>query len=97
MGTVQSEKLENRMKIFETVLSSPGMNEKCKIVLSLSRQTILVLSRFVENGLENKDKEGADELLTFLPEASVDELKTVLQEILKKGELSEFYGRLKQL
>ena len=39
---------KEKSKIFETVLSSPGMNEKCKIVLMLSRQNILLLSRLIE-------------------------------------------------
>ena len=39
----------NKLKIYETVLSSPGMNEKCKVNLMISRQNILLLSRFIEN------------------------------------------------
>lgn len=79
------------------LLSSPGMRSKCKIVLSLSRQSILVLGRLIEKGLEEKERENADEILSFLPENSVEELNSVLQEILKKGDLVDFYGRLKQL
>ena len=34
--------LKEKLKIFETVLSSPGMVEKGKINLSLSRQNVIL-------------------------------------------------------
>lgn len=97
MSSVNSVKSSERGKIFETVLSSPGMGETCKIVLNPSRQAILLVSRLIEQGLGNKDGSGADEILSFLPAESLDELKQLSEEILKKGGLVEFYQRLKQL
>jgi len=40
-STINKEKL----KIFETILSSPGMSEKCKITIQISRQQVLLLGR----------------------------------------------------
>jgi hypothetical protein len=37
-------------RIYETVLSIPGMNENVKIVLSISRKNTLLLSKAIERG-----------------------------------------------
>ena len=88
---------KEKSKIFETVLSSPGMNEKCKIVLMLSRQNILLLSRLIEAGLLADEQAFDDEIINALPKESLEEFKTIHEEILRKAELTEFYQRLKQL
>ena len=97
MNSGANEKSMNRTKIFETVLSSPGMQETCKIVLNPTRQTILVLARLIENGLENREENEKDEMLSFLPETSLSDLKSISEELLKKGGLVDFYQHLKQL
>jgi hypothetical protein len=37
-------------RIYETVLSIPGINENIKIALTISRKNILLLSRAIERG-----------------------------------------------
>ena len=86
-----------KLKIYETVLSSPGMGEKCKIILQLSRQNILLLSRIIESGLEADKKEMKDDILMLLTEEGLEELRKVLEEILNKGGLTDFYEKLKSL
>ena len=88
---------KEKSKIFETVLSSPGMNEKCKIVLMLSRQNILLLTRLIESGLLTNEQAYSDEIIAALPKESVEEFKTIPEEILRKSDLTEFYQRLKLL
>jgi hypothetical protein len=88
---------KEKSKIFETVLSSPGMNEKCKVVLQLSRQNVLLLSRLIEAGLLTKERPFDDEIIRAFPKESADEFKTIHEEILKRAELTDFYERLKQL
>jgi len=88
---------KEKSKIFETVLSSPGMTEKCKIVLMLSRQNILLLSRLIETGLMTNEQAFDDEIIAALPKESVEEFKTIHEEILRKSDLTEFYERLKLL
>ena len=97
MNSGANEKLMNRSKIFETILSSPGMGENCKIVLTPTRQTILVLARLIENGVDKSDGKGRDEILSFLPEQSLTELKNISEELLKRGGLVEFYEHMKEL
>ena len=97
MNSGVNDKQSNRAKIFETILSSPGMGEHCKIVLSLTRQGILILARLVESGIEKKDQNESDEMLSFLPADALSELKSISEELLKKGGLVEFYEHLKAL
>ena len=94
MSTVVSKE---KSKIFETILSSPGMNEKCKVILHLSRQNVLILGRLIEAGLLTKESSFEDEIFQVLPKESTDEFRQIHEEILRKSELTEFYGRLKSL
>ena len=94
MSTVASKE---KSKILETILSSPGMNEKCKVILHLSRQNVLILGRLIEAGLLTKESSFEDEIFQVLPKESTDEFRQIHEEILKKSELTEFYGRLKSL
>jgi hypothetical protein len=86
-----------KLKIYETVLSSPGMGEKCKIILQLSRQNILLLSRIIELGLEADKKEMNGDILMLLTEDGLEEFRKVVDEILCKGGLTDFYEKLKLL
>ena len=88
---------KEKSKIFETVLSSPGMNEKCKINLTISRQNILILGRLIETGLLTDKTSFNDEIINALPKESLEDFKGIHEELLKKAELIEFYGRLKLL
>lgn len=88
---------KEKSKIFETILSSPGMSEKCKLALQVSRQNVLLLGRLIEAGLLAKEMALDDEIISALPKESVEEFKQLHEEILKKAELTEFYSRLKDL
>jgi hypothetical protein len=93
VATVNKEK----SKVFQTILSSPGMTQKCKINLTLSRQNILLLSRLIEAGLWTDNNPFGDEIIAALPEGSLAEFKTIHEEILRKSELTDFYQCLKSL
>jgi len=97
MSNMSSGKTADRAKIFETLLSSPGMSETCKIVLNPSRQTILLLSRLIEQGMEKGEGNEGDELLSFMPPECAQELKTIMEDMLRKSGLVDFYMRLKLL
>ena len=95
--SVATSGTKEKSKIFQTVLSSPGMSEKCKISLMMSRQNILLLSRLIEAGLLSNNSPFEDEIIEALPENSLEEFKTIHDEILKKGDLTEFYEKLKTI
>jgi len=97
MNSAAMNQGNEKIKIYETVLSSPGFGEKCKIVLQLSRQNILLLSRVIEFGLEADKKDMKADILTLLSEEDFDEFRKVVVEILQKGGLTDFYQKLKLL
>jgi hypothetical protein len=90
---------ESRMKskVIEMLLSSPGMNEKCKVVLSLSRENIIFFSRLIEVALLSEGKQVDDDILNVVSKNSLEEFRQVQEEILKKGDLTDFYQKLKTL
>lgn len=97
MTSVTKEKNEGRIRMFEAILSSPGMQQTCKLSLTLSRQTILLFCRLMEAGFERSNGPLEDDILNALPKEALEELRGFHQEILCKGELAEFYEKLKQL
>ena len=94
---MNSAENKDKSKIFETVLSSPAMTQKCKIVLQLSRQNILLLSRLIEAGLLTKEQPFDDAIISAFPKETGEEFRAIHEEILRKAELTEFYERLKSL
>ena len=97
MSNVVNNSEKEKSNIFETILTSPGMNEKCKINLMISRQNILLLSRLIEAGLLSDKNNFDDEIISALPKESLEEFKGIHEEILKKAQLTDFYERLKLL
>ncbi|MEP7375703.1 MAG: hypothetical protein ABI675_20060 [Chitinophagaceae bacterium] len=91
-----SSVVKDKIKIYQAVISSPGMAEKCKIGIHMSRQTIFILCRIIESGLKS-EKEGENELLTLLSKEAQEEVQTVVAEFLRKSDLTDFYEKLKSL
>ena len=81
-------------KVYETVLSIPGMNEGVKIDVRINRKAVLLLHSVVEHGLNTKDGETA-ELLKLLPEETMKELRDFNEDCLKKAGLTELSEKLK--
>ena len=88
---------KEKSKIFETVFSSPGMSEKCKISIHISRQNIILLGRLIEYGVLSEKNSFTDEILSALPKESLEDFKMIKEEMLKKADLTDFYERLKTL
>ena len=97
MSSAATNSSKEKSLIFETLLSSPGMNEKCKIVFALSRQNILLFCRLIEAGLLSENGGFHDEVLNALSKDLLEEFRTVHEEILRKADLTEFYQKLKLL
>lgn len=83
--------------MYETILCSPGMNEKCRISLTLTRQKVLVFCRLIEACLLDEKKGLADEILSAISKGKIEEFKLLHEEILSKAELTDFYQKLKLL
>lgn len=88
---------KEKARIFETILSSPGMNEKCKLSLVVSRQSLLLLCRLMEAGLLTKELPITDDFLQSLPSDNIEEIKALQEEMLRKAGLADFYQRMKTI
>lgn len=84
-------------KVYDTILSIPGMNEVVKIDLKISRKNVLLLNQVIERGLSNKDDDKSVGLLGNVPEESLLELKNLSEECLQKAGLIELSEKLKAL
>jgi hypothetical protein len=82
-------------KVFETILSIPGMNENVKIQLTIPRKNVLVLSKVIELGLLRKDNNEESIILDMTPKETLDELIEIPNDLLKKAGLIEMNEKLK--
>lgn len=82
-------------KVFDTVLSIPGMSEMVKIDLKISRKNVLLLSHFIEQGLllEKDDSN----LMGIVSEESLKDMKNISEECLHKASLVELNEKLQSL
>ncbi|WP_118975775.1 hypothetical protein [Taibaiella koreensis] len=86
--------MNNQMEmLYSMLLSVPGMNEKVKIDLRISRNHVLLLAQVMQSGLkkENPDIVG---LLSAMPEGSLAEMQALVGDCLAKAELTELNGKL---
>jgi len=84
-------------KIYDTVLSIPGMNENVKVDLRMPRKNVLLLSKVIERGLTVKDKDQPGNVLNSIDEATIAQLSTVATELLNKAGLTEMNEKLNAL
>jgi hypothetical protein len=82
-------------KVFDTILSTPGMNEMVKIDLKISRKNVLLLNHVIERGLTVEND--APGLLGSLSKEGLSELKNVSEECLQKAGLVELNQKLTTL
>ena len=83
-------------KIFETVLSIPGMNDEVKITLRIPRKNILLLSKLIEIGLSAKDLHEAG-IFSAVNGETTEGLKEISVDILNKAGLTEMSQKLNAL
>jgi hypothetical protein len=81
-------------RVYDTILSSPGINETVKIDLKLSRKNAFLLSAVIERGLSLKDDKVSG-LLESAAEESHQELRNISDECLRKAGLIELSEKLK--
>ena len=85
-------------KVYDTVLSIPGMNETVKIDLKISRRNVLLLNSVIQRGLTVKDADDkSSNLLDVVPKDTLQELTNLSDDCLKKAGLMELNDKLKSL
>lgn len=83
-------------QVFDTILSSPGMNDAVRIDLRISRKNVLLLTYVIEQGLHEKgDAKGS--LFALAPEPARKELQEISGDFLDKAGLAELSEKLKAL
>ncbi len=85
-------------RLYETVLSIPGMNEKIKLDLKLPLRNALLLSKVIERGLMGKDADDSvPNLLDLVSPELTQELLGISTEILQKTGLMEMNEKLRKM
>lgn len=83
-------------RVYDTILSIPGMNEVVKIDLKISRKNVLFLNSIIKKGLASKgDKHPG--LLSCLLGENLEELKALADGCLQKAGLIELNEKLNAL
>ncbi len=84
-------------KVYETLLSVPGMNESVKIDLRLPRKTVLLLAQVIEKGMRAKKDEKETGWASSISGDQAKELQEVVNDCLGKAGLTELNGKLQSL
>ena len=85
-------------KIYDTLLSIPGMGDPVKITLNIPRKNVLLLSKVIERGLSVKDTdERTHIILDMVSKESLQELLSISADLLEKAGLTEMNKKLQTL
>jgi hypothetical protein len=85
-------------KVYDTILSIPGMNESVKIDMKISRKNVLLLNSVIKRGLNPKDDDDKSvNLLGSVPPETLQELHTFANDCLTKAGLTELSEKLNSL
>jgi hypothetical protein len=82
------------VRMYETMLSLPSMDETVKFSQGIKRKQVLLLSQIIETGLRSDHPEIKD-LLAAMPEGTVGELNGIAEELLEKAGLTALNSKLK--
>lgn len=84
-------------KVFETILSIPGMNDNVKIEMRISRKNALLLNDVILQGLSHCKDQDSVSLLGHVTEENRNELKSLANDCLQKAGLIELSEKLLSL
>jgi len=84
-------------KVYDTVLSIPGMKDVVKIDLKISRKNVLLLNHVIGRGLSTTEDEGSSIFLASIAHENLQELKLLAEECLQKAGLTELSEKLTML
>lgn len=80
---------------FDALLSAPGMNEKVKLDMRLSRRDVLLLVSVLSNGANRSNS--SEELVAMFNEACVEVAGRVESEMLEKSGLTDLSERMRAI
>jgi len=83
-------------KVYDTILSIPGMNEEVKMSLKISRKNLLLLNKVIDRGLNGKESHDQSvSVLDTVPEETLADLAEIAVQLLHKAGLTEMNEKLK--
>jgi hypothetical protein len=82
-------------EIYDLILLSPGLGERIKLDSRITCRTALQLVIALEYGMAST--EANNPLRKILTEEDTGTLKTLVEEVLQKANLKEFYEKLKKI
>lgn len=83
--------------VYETILTSPGMNDTVKLDVRMPRKNVLLLTKIIELGIASKNDHDTGGFLQAAGGNALEELKTVSGELLQKAGLTEMHQKLNAL
>lgn len=85
-------------KVYDTILSIPGMNEEMKVSLKISRRNLLLLNKLIERGLNGKESsDHSVSVLDTVPKETLQDLSDIAAQLLSKAGLTEMNEKLKAI
>ena len=81
-------------KVYDTILSIPGMSDTVKIDAKISRRNVLLLHAVIERGLTVKDPNESS-LLSIVSAEVLAELTAFADDCLQKAGLTDLREKLK--
>jgi len=82
------------VRMYETMLSLPSMDETVKFNQGIPRKQVLLLSLLIESGLKSDNPEIRD-MLAAMPDGTATELNKLGEEYLQKAGLTELSSKLR--
>ncbi|AWK06374.1 hypothetical protein HYN56_19940 [Flavobacterium crocinum] len=84
------------LRVFDTIMSSPGMNEMVRMDMKISRKNVLLLHYMIERG--STENEGSlPLLLKSIPKENTNEIRQLFEECLQRAGLTELIQKLSDL
>jgi hypothetical protein len=90
-------KAEELEKVYETLLSVPGMNDAVKMDLKIPRKTVLLLTEVLRKGMSKEIHNQGFGMADSISEPALKELDALILECIEKAGLTELSGRLRGL
>ncbi len=83
-------------KVYDTILSIPGMNDEVKVNFRISRKNLLLLTKVIEKGLNGKETDDKSvSILETVPKETLQELGEIAEQLLNKAGLTAMNEKLK--
>lgn len=88
---------KDAVKVYDTILVSPGMNDMVKLDFKMSRKNVLLLQQVISSGLNSVKENDSGSLLATIKPETLLELNAFSEECLEKAGLKELSEKLSLL